>query len=263
MADMQNMQGLRTFLDSLAEASAAAILPYFRADAAIDNKARGGFDPVTAADRDGEAAMRRLIEATWPGHGIIGEEFGNTNEDAEYVWVLDPIDGTRAFIAGLPTWGTLIGLMRNGRPILGMMAQPFTGERYAGDCDSAWYGGPDGDKPLEARSCAALAEATLMTTTPFLFSAEEKPRYDRVEAACRNIRYGTDCYGYAMVAAGHADIVVEAGLNPYDIVALIPIIEGAGGRVTGWAGGTAARGGRVLACGDAKVHAEALALLRE
>ena len=259
---MTNLDELPWFLDRLAAAAAEAIMPHFRAAASVEDKGITRFDPVTIADRSAEAAMRGLISATYPNHGIVGEELGSERADAEFVWVLDPIDGTRAFITGLPVWGTLIGLTRNGKPILGMMAQPFTGERFAGDGDGAWYTGPGGNRPLNTRQCPGLKEASLFTTTPALFKGAERDAYERVEAAVRMPRYGCDCYAYCMVAAGHADIVVEAGLQPYDIVALIPIIEGAGGQVTNWEGGSAASGGRVLATGDARVHEAALKLLR-
>jgi myo-inositol-1(or 4)-monophosphatase len=250
------------FLDRLADAAAGAIMPHFRTRFVVEHKGGAGFDPVTVADRGAEEAMRRMIAAAFPAHGIVGEEFPSERADAENVWVLDPIDGTRAFISGLPLWGTLIGLLARGEPVLGMMAQPFTGERYAGDGTKAWYSGPGGPQKLATRRCEKLADATLFTTSPFLFDAVEMPAYRRVESAVRLTRYGCDCYGYAMLAAGHADIVVEAGLKPYDIVALIPLIEGAGGRVTTWDGGSAAGGGRIVATGDARVHEEALRLLR-
>lgn len=244
-----------SFLDALADAATKAIMPHFRAATAVEEKKeKGYFDPVTIADRAAEEAMRELIHGEFPNHGIIGEEYGNERTDAEFVWVLDPIDGTRAFISGLPTWGTLIGLKQGDKPVLGMMAQPFTGERYAGDTTRAWYTGPGGARTIRTRPCGTLAEAALFTTTPALFKPEERPAYDRVEGAVQMARYGCDCYAYCMVASGNADIVVEAGLQPYDIVALIPIIEGAGGRVTSWTGETAANGGRVVATGDARVH---------
>jgi histidinol phosphatase-like enzyme (inositol monophosphatase family) len=250
------------FVNELATLSGQAILPFFRTAIAAEDKSRGGdFDPVTEADRAGEAAMRQLIKRTLPTHGIVGEEFGSEREDAEYVWALDPIDGTRAFIAGLPTWGTLIGLSRQGRPCFGMMHQPFTGERFFGDCGSATYRGPGGERRLMTRRCAFLKDAVLATTSPKMFSGDELRAYDRVESATRLARYGCDCYAYCMLAAGHIDLVVESGLKPYDIVALIPIIEGAGGIVTAWDGGSAARGGSIVAAGDRRVHAAALKLL--
>lgn len=249
------------FLNRLADSAEKAIMPHFRALASVENKAGEGFDPVTVADQDAEIAIRDLIAAEHPGHGIVGEEFGDIHPEAEHVWVLDPIDGTRAFISGLPVWGTLIGLTHRRRPILGMMAQHFTGERFSGDTTRAWYTGPGGPADLKSRACARLADAVMFTTSPYLFSPTERPYYRQIEAAVRLARYGCDCYAYAMVAAGHADIVIEAGLNPYDIVALIPVIEGAGGRVTTWDGGSAERGGRIVATGDPRLHDEVLTIL--
>jgi myo-inositol-1(or 4)-monophosphatase len=250
------------FVNELANRSGQAILPFFRSSIAAEDKSRGGdFDPVTEADRAGEVAMRQLIKRTFPTHGIVGEEFGAEGADAEYVWVLDPIDGTRAFIAGLPTWGTLIGLSRSGRPCFGMMHQPFTGERFFGDGGSATYRGTGGERRLMTRRCASLKDAVMATTSPKLFAGEELRAYDRVESVARLARYGCDCYAYCMLAAGHIDLVVESGLKPYDIVALIPIIEGAGGIVTAWDGGSAAEGGAIVAAGDRRVHAAAVELL--
>ncbi|GGK39832.1 histidinol-phosphatase [Salinarimonas ramus] len=258
-----------SFVDDLATASGKAILPFFRTSlTASDKGGRGGvFDPVTEADKAGESAMRHLIKRAFPSHGIVGEEYGVEQADAEYVWVLDPIDGTRGFISGLPSWGTLIGLTRNGRPCYGMMHQPFTRERFSGDGGKALYRGPmgggePGERRLRTRRCASLAEATLSSTSPHAFpTAEEGEAFARLAQGARNVRYGADCYAYCMVAAGHIDLVVEAGLAPYDIVALIPIIEGAGGIVTTWDGGDPARGGRILAAGDKRVHEEAMRVL--
>ncbi|HEX2554830.1 MAG TPA: histidinol-phosphatase [Microvirga sp.] len=250
------------FVNELATRSGQAILPFFRSAIAADDKSRGGaFDPVTEADRAGEVAMRQMIKRTFPTHGIVGEEFGAEGEDSEYVWVLDPIDGTRAFIAGLPTWGTLIGLNRHGVPAFGMMHQPFTGERFSGDGAGANYAGPGGDRRLRVRPCASLKDAVMATTSPRLFTGETLRAYDRVESVARLARYGTDCYAYCMLAAGQIDLVIESGLKPYDIVALIPIIEGAGGIVTAWNGGSAAQGGSVIAAGDRRIHAAAVELL--
>ncbi len=252
---------LFTFVDALANAASDSIMPFFRAAMDVENKLAVGFDPVTAADRQAEAAMRKMIGETYPDHGIVGEEYGSDRADADFVWVLDPIDGTRAFITGLPVWGTLIGLLHHGRPILGMMAQPFTGERYAGDGTRAWYTGPGGDRTIVTRSCPALAGAALFTTSPHIFSTADWPAYERVEQSVRLARYGVDCYAYCMVGSGQADLVVETGLKSYDIVALIPIIEGAGGRVTTWEGTSAASGGRIAASGDPRLHEQVLAML--
>src|SRR3954447_6652778 len=247
------------FVHELATLSGQAILPFFRSALAAQDKSRGGvFDPVTEADRAGEAVMRQLIKRHFPTHGIVGEEFGAERPDAEYVWVLAPIDGTRAFIAGLPLWGTLIGLTRQGAPAYGMMHQPFTGERFFGDGGNAVYRGRQGDRTMErklaTRRCESLGRAILATTSPNLFDEAGRTAYERVEDAVRLARYGCDCYAYCMLAAGHIDIVVEQGLQPYDVAALIPIIEGAGGIVTTWAGASAARGGSVVALGDRRLH---------
>ena len=254
-----------SFVRELARVSGEAILPFFRSAIGVENKAgMGSFDPVTEGDRAGETAMRQLIKMTFPAHGIVGEEYGTDNGDADHVWVLDPIDGTKAFIAGIPVWGTLIGLARKGNPVFGMMHQPFIREKFWGDGAGARYEGPAGARSLHVRPCSALAEATIMTTSPKLFGAdpETRARYDAVEAKCRTYRYGADCYAYCMLAAGHVDLVVEAGLKSYDILPLIPIIEGAGGIVTTWTGGSAAGGGNIVAAGDKKVHAQALKLLK-
>jgi myo-inositol-1(or 4)-monophosphatase len=250
------------FVDQLATASGEAILPFFRTTLGVEDKgSAAGFDPVTAADRAAENTMRSLIKRNFPEHGIIGEEYGNERSNAEYVWVLDPIDGTKSFITGMPQWGTLIALTRNGVPIFGMMHQPFIKERFAGDGGAAHYRGPAGERALNARPCAGLSEAMLFTTSPRLMNADDGAAFGRVEQAVRLSRYGGDCYAYCMLAAGHVDLVIETGLKPHDIVALIPIIEGAGGVVTSWEGGSAAKGGRVVAAGDKRVHEAALELL--
>ena len=250
------------FVDRLATVSGEAILPFFRTSLGVDNKAgAGGFDPVTAADRSAETAMRTLIRQSFPDHGIIGEEFGSERTDAEYVWVLDPIDGTKSFIVGMPAWGTLIALTRGGEPVYGMMHQPFTRERFTGDGGAARYRGPTGERALRVRRCARLADAILMTTSPLLMKAVDRAAFAKVEKAVRLSRYGGDCYAYCMLAAGHVDLVIETELKPYDILPLIPIIAGAGGLVTAWDGGRAHAGGRIIAAGDARVHEAAMELL--
>jgi histidinol phosphatase-like enzyme (inositol monophosphatase family) len=256
------------FVEKLADVAAETILPFFRTALRAEDKNAGGmFDPVTEADRAAEAAMRRLIEATFPHHGIIGEEFGPVRGEAEYVWVLDPIDGTKSFIAGMPVWGSLIGLLHNGCPAYGMMVQPFTLERFTGDGRSAVWRGPGCDhqmteRKLATRSCEKLAQATLTTTSPLLYSTAKFKAFRRIEAIARLSRYGGDCYAFAMLAAGHVDCVIEPDLKAYDIVALVPIIEGAGGIVTCWDGGNPAKGGDVVASCNASIHDEALSLLR-
>jgi histidinol phosphatase-like enzyme (inositol monophosphatase family) len=255
------------FVDKLADVAAETVLPFFRtALQAQDKNAGGMFDPVTEADRAAEVAMRHLIQATFPHHGIIGEEFGPVQSEAEYVWVLDPIDGTKSFISGLPVWGTLIGLLHNRCPAYGMMVQPFTRERFYGDGRGATWRGPGigrqmTERKLATRRCPDLAEATLMTTSPLLYSCDKYDAFRRVESRVRLSRYGGDCYAFAMLAAGHVDCVIESNLKPYDIVALIPIIEGSGGIVTSWDGGTPAKGGDVVASCSALLHDQALRLL--
>ncbi|MGU3538186.1 histidinol-phosphatase [Methylobacterium sp. A54F] len=248
---------LAAFMDDLAERSGQAILPFFRTQLGLDDKASGGapFDPVTEADRAAEVVLRNMIRAALPGHGILGEEFGSERLDAQCVWVLDPIDGTRAFIAGLPTWGTLIGLKKDGVAVRGLMHQPYLGERFVGDCGSARLVSPRGTRTLRTRRCEDLGRAIMATTDPRLFTeGAEAERFAELEGRVRLSRYGTDCYAYCMLAAGQIDLVVESGLKPYDIVALIPIVEGAGGVVTAWDGGPATEGGRIVAAGDPRLH---------
>ena len=252
------------FVEKLATIAAETILPFFRTALHADDKSAGGmFDPVTEADRAAEAAMRRLIQLTFPNHGIIGEEFGPFQSEAEYVWVLDPIDGTKSFIAGLPIWGSLIGLLHEGRPVYGMMVQPFTMERFTGDGWGAVWRGPGCDhqmteRKLSTRRCFELKEATLLTTSPLLYAPGKLAPFRRVEERVRLSRYGGDCYAFAMLAAGHVDCVIESDVKVYDIVPLVPIIEGAGGVVTAWDGGSPVNGGDVVACCNARIHDEAL-----
>jgi histidinol-phosphatase len=249
------------FLERLTKASGDTILPFFRTALAIDNKKAGGFDPVTAADRAAENAMRALIGANFPEHGIVGEEYGAERSDAEYVWVLDPIDGTKSFIAGMLAWGTLIGLTRFGEPVFGSMHQPFTREHFFGDGGAARYRGPGGDRDLHVRACGSLSDALLFTSSPLLMNDTDRDRFRRVENKVRLSRYGGDCYAYCMLAAGQIDLIIETELKPHDIVPLIPIIAGAGGIATTWENGPAQAGGRIVVAGDKRVHAEALKML--
>jgi len=250
------------FMRRIAAAAAAETLPRFRAQGAVVNKEAAGFDPVTEADRQTEMAIRALIAAEFPDHGILGEEHGGQNLESRHVWVIDPIDGTRAFISGLPTWGTLVGLTVDGDAVAGMMAQPFTGELFYANDSGAHYEGPGGPRWLETRKTKRIEEATLFTTTPALFQGEARGRYDRFEQTARLARYGTDCYAFAMLAAGNVDIVTDPGLKPYDIVALIPIIEKAGGVITTFEGGPAENGGDIVAAATPELHEAAMAALR-
>jgi histidinol phosphatase-like enzyme (inositol monophosphatase family) len=245
------------FANELADAAALAILPHFRAGGAAGNKSAHGFDPVTAADRAAERAMRALIRARYPQHGILGEEEGRHAGTGDLTWVLDPIDGTKAFMLGLPLWGTLIALNDGIRPVLGLMNQPFTRERFVGTAHCAWNGG----HVLHTRPCARLEEAYVMCTSPDIFDPAQRAAFDAVAGRARLLRYGGDCYAYCMLAAGHVDLVIETELKPYDILPLVPIIIGAGGVVTGWNGGSPKAGGRIIAAGDPRVHEAAMKLL--
>ncbi len=249
------------FLRRLAAAAAAETLPRFRSAGAVSNKLEGGFDPVTEADREAERAIRALISAQYPDHGILGEEHGEENASSSHVWIIDPIDGTRAFISGIPVWGTLVGLIENGRAVAGLMSQPFTGELFLATQAGGFYEGPGGTRPLGTRKTRALSEAILFTTTPSLFSGKARERYDELERRVRLARYGTDCYAFAMVAAGQIDIVADPGLQSYDIAGLIPLIEQAGGVVTTFDGGRPEAGGDILAAATPELHAAARAVL--
>lgn len=252
----------KDFMQRIAAAAARETLPRFRmAGLVSDNKHAAGFDPVTEADREAEQVIRALIREAFPGHGIVGEEFGVENGDSRHVWVIDPIDGTRSFISGVPLWGTLVGLTEDGDAVAGMMSQPFTGELFFSDGEGAWYEGPGGARRLAVRPTRSLSEATLCTTTPALFADGKRTVYDRLEGEVRLARYGTDCYAYAMLAAGNIDLVVETALQPYDIVALVPIIERAGGIVTTWDGGPAEKAGDIVAAATPELHRAALDLL--
>lgn len=249
------------FFRLLADASAEATLPLFRNIGAIDNKLDDGFDPVTQADKNAEIALRNVIEQAYPDHGILGEEFGEKDGDGVHQWVIDPIDGTRAFISGLPVWGTLVGLTVNGRAVAGMMYQPFTDELYAANTDGAWLSYRGGEtQPLRCRQ-STLSQATLFTTSPDLHVGVATKKYRALEAQVKLPRYGVDCYAFAMIAAGHADIAIESGLQAYDIVGLIALVEQAGGVVTTWDGGRPEKGGDCIASGSAALHEEALAVL--
>jgi inositol-phosphate phosphatase / L-galactose 1-phosphate phosphatase / histidinol-phosphatase len=242
----------------LADAAGEAIRPYFRRPIAVDDKP--DLSPVTAADRAAERAMRDRIAARFPDHGIIGEEFGPEREEAEFVWVLDPIDGTKSFISGVPLFGTLIALAHHGRPILGIIDQPISRERWIGAS-----GRPTtlNGTPIRCRPCASLAAATVFSTSPDMFKGGDAASFARLAAAAKLVRFGADCYAYGIVAHGFIDLVVEASLKPYDFSAMGPIVEGAGGIASDWRGAplSLASDGRVLVAGDRRAHQQALALL--
>lgn len=256
------MKVAREFMQKLAAAAAAQTLPRFRmAGLASDNKYQTGFDPVTEADREAERAIRELIAKAFPDHGIVGEEFGIENGDSRHLWIIDPIDGTRSFISGMPLWGTLVGFMEDGKAAAGMMSQPFIGEMFFADEAGCFYEGPGGARKLGVRQTRKLAEATLCTTAPALFASSEREAYDKLEAGVRLSRYSADCYAYAMLAAGNIDLVVEAGLELYDIAALVPIIQQAGGIITTWDGRPAEEAGNIVAAATKELHEAALEIL--
>ena len=253
-----------TFLLKLADAADRETLPRFRAGGGIDNKLSGGaFDPVTEADRAAEQAIRRVIGESFPDHAIVGEEFGESGE-GDHRWIIDPIDGTRAFITGIPVWGTLIGHYIRGRARMGIMSQPFTGERFFADGSGSFLKRGDGEaRPIAVRKIEKISDATLFSTSPRLFSGDLLGRFEALETAARLTRFGTDCYAFAMLAAGHVDLVVESGLKPYDIAALIPLIEQAGGIVTTFAGDRPEEGGDILAAATPELHEAARRIMAD
>ncbi len=258
----KDLTAFLAFVDEAADAARAAILPHFRAQTPVDNKAAIGFDPVTAADRAAETAIRALIAARFPSHGVIGEEFEDHPAQCPWTWVIDPIDGTRAFIAGLPTWGVLIGLCHEGAPVIGALDQPYLQERFIGFPSGATFRGPQGERPLKVRPCTVLTEVTLSTTDDALFTPAEKGAFDQVRAAAKLTRLGLDCYAYGMLAMGGMDMVIESGLKPVDILPLIPIIEGAGGIVSDWRGKPVRGGGQIVAAASVEIRDEAMVALR-
>lgn len=261
--DPQLAVELRRVAHALADAARRETLRHFRTRAldAANKDGGQGFDPVTEGDRAAERAMRQILAAERPEDAILGEEYGAKAGRSGLTWVLDPIDGTRGFLSGTPTWGVLISVGDEAGPIFGLIDQPYIGERFAGGLGVAEMTGPMGTVPLAARPGRPLAEAIVMTTFPEVGSAAEGAAFHTVARRARLTRYGMDCYAYALVAAGQIDLVIEAGLQPYDVQAPIAVVTAAGGIVTDWQGGPAVRGGRVIAAANAAIHAEALALL--
>lgn len=253
------------FMVALAELAAATIRPYFRSSLAIENKALESqhFDPVTIADKAAEKAIRQAIEASYPEHSILGEELSTKQGQAPYTWVIDPIDGTRAFVCGLPTWATLIGLCHHNNPIMGLMNQPIVGDLFVGGMGSSGlldYRGAE--RSIKVRQPQGLTTCTLFATTPEMFNRDELAAFDALSKSVRMTRYGVDSYAYAMLAAGQIDLVVESGLGFYDIAPLIPIIEAAGGIVSDWEGHPVRGAGRVVAAASASIHGQTLEILQ-
>lgn len=247
---------------ALADAARASTLAHFRAEGlGVENKSGAAFDPVTRADRETEAAMRAILADRRPEDGILGEELDNVAGTSGLTWVLDPIDGTRGYMCGTPTWGVLVAVSDADGPFFGIIDQPYIGERFVGGLGLAEVVGPQGRKALGVRTARPLSEAALFSTFPEVGSAEEGAAFAQLASCARLTRYGMDCYAYALLAAGQIDLVVEAGLHPYDIHAPIAVIEAAGGIVTDWQGGPAQHGGRVVAAANPSIHAEALDIL--
>ena len=259
-----DLDRLTAFAAELARAAGSAALAHFRKPLTVTDKASGDelYDPVTEADRGAETVIRSLIAERYPDHGIYGEEHGFESGSSGLTWVIDPIDGTRSFITGQLAWAVLIGLFDGQKPVLGAVHQPYTGELFVGRPGAAWMERDGVRRELHTRPCAALAEATVFSTHPQLFTLEaERQAWAAMVAATRLNRYGGDCYSYCMLAHGLIDLVVESSLFAYDVQALIPLVEAAGGVVTDWRGGAATMGGRVVAAGDRRVHRAALEIL--
>ena len=248
------------FAHRLADAARVRTMARWR-DARAVNKATAGYDPVTDADVAAEDAMRALIAAEHPDHGVAGEERGDVPGASRWSWSLDPIDGTRAYVCGLPSWTTLIALLRDGAPVLGVIDAPRVGERYVGTDAGSRLVDADGEVSLSTSGCTALADARLASTDPHLFEGAEAEAFARVRSAVRLTRYGLDAYAYARLAAGSVDLVIESGLKPHDMGALIPVIRGAGGTVGDWSGGADFARGRLLAASTPELFAAAVAML--
>lgn len=260
--DPETAASLVSAANALADAARPVTLTYFRStELTADNKLAEGFDPVTIADREAEVAMRAVLAELRPDDTIVGEEMGTSEGSSGFIWVLDPIDGTRGFMSGTPTWGVLIAVGDASGPKVGVIDQPFIGERFFGGFGDAWTDGPAGRRQLRTRGPRPLAEAILFTTFPEIGSPSEREAFQSLAGDVQLTRYGMDCYAYALIASGQIDLVVEAGLQSYDIQAPIAVIEAAGGIVTDWRGRPAHQGGRVLAAANAEIHAAALAYL--
>jgi myo-inositol-1(or 4)-monophosphatase len=253
---------LTRFAITLAHASAAEILPYFRRNTQVDVKDGLVWDPVTEGDRAGERMIRRMIEERFPDHGIHGEEYGMKHGTAPFTWVLDPVDGTRSFVCGMPTWATLIGLSYEGRPVVGVMNQPFIGDMFYGNPEGAWHDYRGTTMQIRTRAGIPLSRATLGTTAPELYRSERnRTAFQRLRQAAQLTRYGGDAYFFCMMASGHIDIAMDCGLQPYDITPLLPIVKGAGGFAAEWTGGDLALGGNVITAGSRELLDEAMEIM--
>jgi myo-inositol-1(or 4)-monophosphatase len=254
---------LEDFALELGRTAGGIARAYFRNTFSVQNKDASGFDPVTTADRAIETVLRKMIHERYPEHGIVAEEEGNDRPGAQFAWFIDPIDGTRSFMMGSTLGGTLVGLTEQGKPIFGLLSQPFLEEIFFGTPSGSWLITAAGRQRLRARPVASLGEAALASTHPDMFQGAERSRFDALTQRCLMHRYGGDCYNYAMLAAGFIDLVVESGLKPFDIVPVIPILEGAGCVVTDWDGRPPLAGGAVVAAGTSELHAQALSVLQD
>jgi len=265
MADLsiEEQESLKQTAQALADVARVETLRYFRQPGLVaDNKEQGSFDPVTVADRAAEVAMREVLAQKRPRDAILGEEFGYSAGSSGLTWVLDPIDGTRSYISGTPTWGVLISVRDENGPFFGMITQPYIGECFIGGLNEARMTGPHGEVALKTRAPRPLAECRMLSTFPEVGTPDERAAFEAVMTQVQLTRFGTDCYGYALLAGGQVDLVIEAGLQAYDVQAPIAVVQAAGGLVTDWRGRPAHEGGRLLAAANAQVHAAALAILK-
>ncbi len=263
MIQRPDWQDLTRFAIALAKASAIEILPFFRRNTQVDVKEGPVWDPVTEGDRAGERVIRQMIEERYPDHGIHGEEYGIKEGRSGFTWILDPVDGTRSFVCGMPTWATLIGLNYEGRPRVGLMNQPFVGDMFYGSPEGAWLDHRGASHPIRTRTGVGLAAATIGTTAPELYRSEDdRLAFERLRNAAQLTRYGGDAYFFAVMAAGHIDIAMDANLQAYDIAPLLPIVTGAGGVYAEWTGGDAAKGGNVITAGSQTLLGEALTKMK-
>ena len=262
-ASPDDIARLTRFAEELAREAGVIALSHFRSQHAVDNKKDdGGFDPVTIADRAIEARLRELIERAHPDHGVLGEEEAAKVSEGPWSWTLDPIDGTRGFITGFPMWTTLIACLYEGSPVIGVIDQPFTGERFVGRPEGSMYKRGGVERPMRVRPCSTLTDAVISTTDPYLFNPAEAGGFELVRQTAKLARYSADAYAYAMLADGRVDLVIETGLKPYDVHALIPVVRGAGGDITNWTGAPGALEGQLVAAGDPRARDEALVALR-
>jgi myo-inositol-1(or 4)-monophosphatase len=253
---------LTDFALHLARASASHILPHFRRNTPVDVKDHEHWDPVTEGDKAGERAMRQLIESRYPAHGIIGEEYGEKPATSSLTWILDPVDGTRAFVIGLPTWATLIALYENGVPKIGVMSQPFVGDLFFGNPSGAWLEHRGNRQAIKASSERRLSDAMAGTTAPHLFKNASAAAFKRLENKTKLVRFGLDAYSYALLASGHLDIALDPDLQIHDIAALLPIVTGAGGVVGSWTGDDTTRGGNVICAANHALLDQAISTMQ-